>query len=297
MPELPEVETTVNFLKPKIIGKTIIDVWSDYNRGKFAFSGGFKNFKNKIIGRKIQNVSRRAKNILIELDNHKILLIHLKMTGHLLLGRWEKNKTSKGNWKSLWSPIQEALKDPYNDYIHFMIFFSDGSQLALSDLRKFGKIRIYESINSIKEFEKLGPEPLDQNLTWRILKEKLKNKKQAIKKVLMDQSVIAGIGNIYSDDILWCAKIHPLKKANTLKDDSIKSIFKCTKKILKEAIFYEGTSIQDYRKPNGKKGYYQEKRKVYQKKGEKCQRCKKGIIKKIKIGARSSCFCPVCQKL
>jgi formamidopyrimidine-DNA glycosylase len=295
MPELPEVETTVNFLKSNIINKKITDVWSDYQPNKFSFCNGFNNFKKELVGRVIKSVFRRAKNILLKLDNNKILLIHQKMTGHLLLGKWKKGRLK--NWKSPWLPLFKGkLQDPYNDYIHLMIFLSDGNQIAMSDLRKFGKIRIYQSINDIEELKKLGPEPLDKNFTWKVLKQRLANKNQAIKKVLMDQNVIAGIGNIYSDDILWCAKIHPLKKAKYLKENEVQNIFKCIRKILKEAIKCQGTSIQDYRQPNGKKGYYQDKRKVYKREGQICKRCKKGIIKRIKINSRSSCFCPQCQK-
>ncbi len=222
MPELPEVETTVNFLRKKIIGKKIIDAWTDYQAHKFSFCGGFENFKKEIIGKKIEEVFRRAKNILIKLDNKKILLIHQKMTGHLLYGRWvktDKKILGANKWKSAWMSLKSsALNDAYNDYLHFMLFLSNGKQIAMSDLRKFGKIRIYNSLDEIEELKKLGPEPLNKNFTWQILKTLLKKKKQSIKKVLMDQETISGIGNIYSDDILWCAKVHPLKKSYQLKN-------------------------------------------------------------------------------
>lgn len=298
MPELPEVQTTVNFLNKKVVGTKIIDVWSDYQPSKFSFCGGFINFKKKLIGKKIEKVFRRAKNILFQFDNKNILLIHQKMTGHLLYGKWnfQKDRPNK-KWKSNWLPITSgSLNDPYNDYIHLIFTLSDKNQIALSDVRKFGKIRIYENIDDIEQLKELGPEPLNKNFTWQVLKEIIKRKKQAIKKVLMDQKVISGIGNIYSDDILWHAKIHPLKATNQLKDKKIKQLHKSIRKILNEAIKYEGTSIQDYRKPTGDKGYYQERRKVYKREGQKCLRCKKGIIKRIKVSVRSSRFCPICQK-
>jgi len=169
--------------------------------------------------------------------------------------------------------------------------------LALSDLRKFAKVEILTKEELEKEMEKLGPEPLDKDFTFEKFKERiLKKKKGKIKQVLMDQEVIAGIGNIYSDEILWKAKIHPFKRVGKLSEEELKKIYKAMREILPKAIEVGGESISDYRRPSGEKGGFDILRKVYRREGEKCFRCG-AKIKRVKLGQRSAHFCPVCQKL
>lgn len=293
MPELPEVESIVRGLRKKILDKKIVDVWTD-NKKTVKQPKSFNSFKKQLRGEKIKGVKRRGKNILIDLSGNKTLLIHQKMTGHLLFGKWQMKK---GKWISiLRGPI---LSDPRNDYLRFIIFFKDGNQLALSDLRKFAKIELWDK-NELKVsegFKKLGSEPLEKNFTFEKFKQALnKRKKGKIKQVLMDQNVIAGIGNIYSDEILWRSKIHPFKDVSKLKEPELKRIYQSTKVILKKAVKLKGTSISDFRLVDGTKGFYGLKHKAYQKQGEKCFRCKTKITRK-KIGGRSAHFCPQCQKL
>ncbi|XOB42735.1 MAG: DNA-formamidopyrimidine glycosylase [Candidatus Nealsonbacteria bacterium] len=293
MPELPEVESTVRGLRRTIIGKRIKDVWIDTKK-LVKKPGSFENFKQHLKGRKAEKIKRRGKNILINLSGNKILLIHQKMTGHLLFGKWQMKK---GKWISkIKGPM---LNDSRNDYLRFIIFFEDGKQLALSDLRKFAKIELWDK-NELKvseSFKKLGPEPLEKNFTFEKFKQALgKKRKGKIKQVLMNQNVIVGIGNIYSDEILWRSKIHPFKDVSNLSNTELKRIYQSMKVILKKAVELKGTSISDFRLVDGTKGFYELKRKVYRKEGEKCPRCKSEIKRK-KIGGRSAHFCPQCQKL
>ena len=169
--------------------------------------------------------------------------------------------------------------------------------MGLSDLRKFAKVLIADEkdFKNLEDVKNIGPDPLKPSFQFNQFVGLIRKKKGVIKKILMDQNVISGIGNIYADDILFAAKIHPLKKVEKLNDKELKSIFEAIKKILKKAIKLRGTSTSDYRDTAGKEGKYTEARLVYQREGEKCLRGN-GIIKRIKIGGRSAHFCPVCQK-
>jgi formamidopyrimidine-DNA glycosylase len=289
MPELPEVETTVRGLQKRIIGKTISDFWSEHKKA-IKNPKTFDSFKKGIIGEKIKEIKRIGKNIIIYLSSGKVLLIHQKMTGHLLVGKWE---LKKGKFFSK----SKYFEDRYNQYIHHMFYFKDGAMMAFSDLRKFAKIELYAE----KEFEKasvnsLGPDPFTEAFNVKYLKEAFSKKRSPIKKVLMEQEIIAGIGNIYSDEILWETKINPLKVASELTEENLKDIIKATRKILKKGIESGGDSFSDYRNVDGEKGSFENFKKAYQRQNQKCLRCKKDNIKKLKVGGRSAHFCPTCQK-
>ncbi len=285
MPELPEVETTANGLKPKVLNRAFVGLWTD--TPKIIKNSDFeKTIKN----RKILKVWRRAKNIVIDLTGGYSILVHQKMTGHLLFGKWElKDKK--------WEPVEKGpLDDPMNRFIHVVFFLDNGAMIALSDLRKFAKIELWKTHELIKEFKNMGPEPLDKDFTFEKFKAIMKKKKGKIKQVLMDQNVIAGIGNIYSSEALWQAKIHPLKDVSELSDEELSKLYKAIKKVLILGIKLGGESFSDYRKPDGRKGDFDSERKAYRREGQKCKRCG-NIIKRIKVGQRSAFFCPYCQKL
>jgi len=295
MPELPEVETTIRDLRktqPPILGAGFFDVWTDWEK-IVKRPKDFENFKKGLKGKKIKEIKRRGKNILFFLSGNKILLIHQKLTGHLLFGRWE---IKKGKPESKISgPISE---DPINRFLHLIFFLDNGWQLAISDLRKFAKAELWkkEELEKSKEYKSLGPEPLDKDFSFEKLKKALQKKRKGkIKQILMDQNVIAGIGNIYSDEILWEAKIHPFRDISKLKEDNLKRIYLVMRKILLKAIKTGGESISDYRRPAGEKGNFDPLRKVYRREGKKCDRCGR-VIKRLKIGGRSTHFCPNCQK-
>lgn len=293
MPELPEVETIVRDLKKKVLGRTFLNAWTDFPK-LIKKPKNFGKFKKEIKRRKIKNIWRKAKNIIFELSGSYSLLVHQKMTGHLLYGKWRREG------KKWISEIAGPLKnDPMNRFLHVLFKLDNGWQLALSDLRKFAKVELWktEELKKSKFFRELGPEPLKKEFTFKKFREALRKKKKGrIKQVLMDQAAIAGIGNIYSDEILWKAKIHPFKDISKLSNAELKEIYKAMKQILSLAIKLGGESISDYRRPSGEKGFYDKERKVYRKEGEKCPSCS-GIIKRAKIGGRSAHFCSKCQKL
>lgn len=289
MPELPEVETVVRDLRktqPPILGAEFLDVWTDFEK-IVKRPKNFEKFRNEIKRKRIKNIWRRGKNILFDLSEDKTLLIHQKLTGHLLLGRWKKTDNK-------WKPPPGPLSEKINTYIHLLFTLDNGQMLALSDLRKFAKVGLLNQGELKKELSSLGPEPLKKSFTFEKFKEAMP-KRGKIKQVLMDQKVIAGIGNFYSDEILWEAKIDPFRDVSKLKEKNLREIFKAMKKILSLAIKLGGESISDFRKPSGEKGYYDRERKVYRREGEKCFRCS-GVIKRIKIGGRNAHFCPKCQK-
>jgi len=293
VPELPEVETTVrdlNRANPKIVGSSFFNVWIETKK-MIKKPKSEEKFKKDLLGKKIIKIWRRGKNILFDLEDGKTLLIHQKLTGHLLYGKWEK----KGKE---WIPLLPGpiSQDPQNKFLRCIFFLDNGWQIALSDLRKFAKIELLDKNELEKELSELGLEPLEKSFTFEKFKEVLKRRKKGkIKQVLMDQKIIAGIGNIYSSEILWQAKVHPLKDVKELKEEELKRIFETMKKILKEAIKVGGESISDYRRISGEKGKFDRLRKVYRREGERCERCGEKI-KKIKIGGRSAYFCPNCQK-
>lgn len=291
MPELPEVETTVCDLRKKVLGRTFVGIWTDF-RKMIKKPKNFEEFKKVLKGKRIKSIRRRGKNILFDLSDGKTLLIHQKLMGHLLLGKWVRKD-------GRWIAPPGFLSEKANTYIHLLFTLDNGQMLALSDLRKFAKVELWdkEELESSKEMKSLGPEPLEKSFTFEKFKKALlKRKKGKIKQVLMDQKVIAGIGNIYSDEILWKARIHPFKKVLRLEEKELKKIYKALQEILRKAIKLQGESISDFRRISGKKGEFDKLRKVYRREGEKCSRCGT-IIKKVKLGGRSAHFCPKCQRL
>ncbi len=289
MPELPEVETIVRDLRKEVLHGTFIDIWTDA-KGMIK-KDTFENFKKKIIGKEIIGVRRKAKNILIDLSDNHILLIHQKIAGHLLFGKW---KLEKGIWIS--EKEGPLLSDPINKYIHVVFLLNDKRQLALSDARKFAKVELWrkEELEASKEFLKLGPEPLEKDFTLLEFKKLFEKKKGKIKQVLMDQNFISGIGNIYASEILFKAKIHPEEEIKNLKDGDLKNIYAAMRDILERAIELRGDSFSDFRTLYGEKGGAQNMNKVYQKDGKPCPRCK-GMIKRITQGGRGTFFCSKCQ--
>lgn len=306
MPELPEVETTTRGLREKILGLKIKDVWTDLSttdkrqREAIANPKYFVIFKEEVLNKKVLSVERRAKNILINLSGNKTILVHMKMTGHLLFGKY-KPITNKQLRITNWIPNKKGpLHDPYNRFIHIIFTFSNNKNLAFSDARKFGKITLLntEIAHESSHLNNIGPEPLDSKFTITNFKLRINKKINGkIKTVLMDQSIIAGIGNIYSDEILWHTSVHPERKVSSLKETEIKLIFKAIKETLIKGIDFGGDSMSDYRNIHGLPGKFQLHHKVYRRTGEKCKKrgCK-GIIKRKIVNGRSAHFCSVHQK-
>jgi len=278
MPELPEVETVVRFLKKEVLEETFVFVWTEDR----------KKEKNLALtkGRKIVDIERKGKEIFIFLDNGKVLFVHLKMTGHLLLGRWEK----KGRG---WQAEEEIMNDPKNGFLRVIFSFKSGKQLALSDPRKFARVEVLEKREWEERTEKLGPDPL--LLPEKKFVELFSGKKKKIKPLLMDQGFLSGIGNIYASEILFEAGVLPEKRADALKKEDLARIYRKTKEILKEAIKLKGDSTSDYRLPSGEKGGYQKRHRVYDRRDESCFVCG-SEIEWTKLDGRGTYYCPSCQK-
>lgn len=275
MPELPEVETIVRQLNREIKGKTITDFIC--NTPKMLATHKLADFQKQIRNKKILNVKRRGKIILLELSGNLILAAHLRLTGQLF--------------------IRKAT-DPSDRFNRAIFKLGKNLELRFNDLRKFGQIWLLpkdELAQDLNRIQKLGPEPLDRDFTFEKFKKIIQDKKTKIKTLLMDQTKISGIGNIYSDEALFYAGIHPLTQTRKIPLLKLKKLYQGIKKVLQDAIQAHGTSDQWYREAHGQKGEYQNKLKVYHRTGQPCVRCGTKIAR-VKIGGRSAHFCPKCQK-
>lgn len=309
MPELPEVQTTVNGLNETVRGLKIVDAWSSLPKKSHARKDEIKNlnfwnkFKSEVVGKKILKAERRGKNILIHLAAGKTVLIHMKMTGHLMYGKYRVGKKSDGedfhDWP--WWADDQALQDPYNRFIRVLFSLSNGYSLAFCDSRKFGKVTIFETKESasIKHLKDVGIDALDPKMDYKTFKSRLmKRANGRIKNVLMDQTLIAGIGNIYSDEMLWESGIHPETQVKNIDEAKFKRMFKSMGPLLRRGINFGGDSTSDYRNIYGLPGKFQNKHHVYRKTGKPCARAGcKGVIMRRVVGGRSAHYCSVHQPL
>jgi formamidopyrimidine-DNA glycosylase len=283
MPELPEVETIRLQLKPKIVGKTIKDI-------QILEKKQFIGKKEDVIGKKIVDIQRYGKVLtfkLYKLDKlYNYLNIHLKLTGQILYTDNLKNPVFKNI-----IPFTNTIKMP-SKTTRIIFTFSDGSGLFFNDLRKFGWVKVSEKPEQPK-----GIDVLSTDFTLKKLIELISTNSRPIKLLLMDQDKIAGIGNIYANEALFLAKIHPLKKSKALSNELIAKLYKSIKKIIEQGIKHGGSSGADeaFVHPDGKKGEQQRYSLVYQRENQHCSTCQTPI-KRIKQAGRSSFFCPKCQK-
>jgi formamidopyrimidine-DNA glycosylase len=290
MPELPEVETVVRDLERVIVGKTITLYKSEHKR--FLES---KKQENQLGGAKVISVIRIGKNICITVKRGSVvaqIVIHLKMTGHILMGRWKKEH---GVWIA--TGDQDLLREKVNTYIRAIWTFDDGTQMALCDARKFARILI-GSVQEIKEhpwIKNIGPDLFDAKLSSDVMYEKTRKRTGTVKQILLNQTILAGIGNIYADEILWKGKIDPRRKAKDISKDGWGYILKIARLVVKKAIDARGASMSDYRDIYGEKGLYGEMRMVYKRTGKKCLRCNEEI-KRIVIAGRGTHWCATCQQ-
>lgn len=307
MPELPEVQTVVSDLNKKIKGDKIVDFWSDWPSA--IKNATLANFKRAVKNREILGARRIGKNIFIDLSGGKTLYIHLKMTGHLLIkseilnSKFETSDSKSGKKsKSFKLKAKSYFDDRVNQYVHHAWKLRDKKgnfkALEFSDLRKFGKIISIDTDNvgELPEIKALGIDALDKKFDLKKFNEILdKKSKTPIGLLLMDQSLISGIGNIYRSEILFASRVLPERETGSLKTAERKKIFDNIKKILEKAVKLRGTSDSDYRDTDGAPGGFQKILKVYKREGEKCQKCGT-IISRGKMGQRSIFFCPKCQK-
>jgi formamidopyrimidine-DNA glycosylase len=266
MPELPEVETIKRELEKVVLGKKITEVC--VHNPLVVRQPSVERFKTGLKGAIIKNILRKAKVIILELSNKKSLVIHLKMTGQLIYpGDGKKSRAS--------------------------FHLSDGKILDFNDQRLFAELRLLDDWRSFKFIQGLGPEPFDMSLEQ--FKERLASKRTKIKPLLMDQAFISGIGNLYAAEALFRAKIHPERPAVSLKDKEKEALFKEIKDTLNEAIYYKGSSVDQYVQLSGQRGEYVKHHRVYGREGKPCFVCK-SPIKRTALGGRGTYFCPKCQK-
>jgi formamidopyrimidine-DNA glycosylase len=307
MPELPEVTTTVNGLKRVLKERSIVDIWTDLGIKKVSLAhhkdtlkdeSFFSLFKKKVTGVKVSSLERRGKNILINLANGETILIHMKMTGHIMYGLYAYDKKTN-QWAPDPEEKNEALKDPFNKFLHVVFTLDNGKHIVLSDMRKFAKVTILptKELFQSSHLGNLGPEPLERNFTFPKFKSRLLTRpKGNIKTVLMDQSVIAGIGNIYSDEMLWLAGIHPESKPGRVSEAKLKVLYGAMKDVLKKGVDFGGDSTSDYRDISGNRGKFQGHHNAYQKTKKPCGKigCRGVILRKV-INGRSAHFCDTHQ--
>lgn len=271
MPELPEVETVKETLKKQLLFKKIIDTNIYYE--KIIDFPSVNDFKNNIKNQTINNITRRGKWLMIELDNY-YLLSHLRMEGKYFF---------------------RLPTDSINKHEHISLILDNGQELRYHDTRKFGRMHLIkkEDIDNYELLKELGLEPWDDKLMVEYLKSKYKNKSLPIKTVLLDQSIIVGIGNIYADEILFLSNINPLKPSNKLTKKELQLIIDNTKRVLDKAIELGGTTIRSYTSSEGVHGRFQNELRVHGK--EICPICNSKILK-IRVGGRGTYYCPKCQK-
>lgn len=273
MPEKPEVITVCNTLKPKLIGKTITgcNVYWD----NIIASPTSKEFQKRILQEKINNITTRGKWLVFSLDKYS-LLIHLRMEGKFLFRKTD---------------------DIIEKHEHVEFILDNEISFRYQDIRKFGKMYLIEKDKTdiSKPLSELGLEYTDKNLTKKYLHEKIKDKSLPIKTVLLDQSIIAGIGNIYDDEILFLSKINPLRKAKNVTENECEKIITNTIEVLDKAIKLGGTTIKSFTSEEGVHGLFQNELLVHGKECLPCPNCGCEIIK-IKVGGRGTYYCPKCQK-
>lgn len=292
MPELPEVETVVRGLRPALEGRVIASLTLSPHRLRFPYPEGFAD---KLKGRRIATVRRRAKYILASLEGGDTLLWHLGMTGRFTV------KPAKGPARNLGEFYDETASDvaEAGTHEHVAFLLDDGSRITYSDPRRFGfaDLMADAEMDTHKLLKDIGPEPLGNEFNSAHLARQFHRKKAPLKAALLDQHVVAGLGNIYVSEILHRSRLRPARAAGTVKAEKLDLIIRNTRSVLEEAITAGGSTLQDFAHADGSPGAFQQRFLVYDREGEPCQTpaCK-GTIKRIVQSGRSSFYCPKCQK-
>jgi formamidopyrimidine-DNA glycosylase len=281
MPELPEVETMARELAPRVVGRTITSFRTDWPRA--IRHPAPDAFEDGVIGREILDVSRRAKWLVLSLTGDEAMIIQVKMTGQLFV-----------------LPPEDAG----DRHVHHVFGLSDGMELRIRDTRKFGRLGLYRrdeagrllgADEAAELFAGHGPEPLDPEFTLRRFRQRIRRRSGRLKPLLLDQAFLAGVGNIYADEALWRARLHPLRSAASLRPDDERRLYHAIRDVLALAIERRGSSIDDYTSLEGD-GSMQEELNVYQRTGDPCPRCGRPT-RRIVLGARGTHFCSWCQRL
>lgn len=272
MPEMPEVETVRRTLRPLVVGKTIdhVDIWYDK-----VITGDPETFKRELKGKTFTAVDRYAKFLLFRLGDLTVVS-HLRMEGKYHLTTWDT---------------------PVDKHEHLQFAFTDGSSLRYADVRKFGRLQLVETGTEfqVTGLKNLGVEANSPEFSLEYFEKGLKKRSMNIKSLLMSQTLVAGLGNIYVDEVLWQSRINPLTPANELTKDQVKQLHSAINETIEEATKYGGTTVHSFLNAEGESGHYQEKLKVYGKEGQPCPRCGEDFVK-IKISGRGTTYCLHCQK-
>lgn len=269
MPELPEVEIIVYGLRAPLIGRTITGVSVGWPRSLATHS--VEDLRAELVGQRIKDIRRRAKYLIFDLSGGGALLIHLKMSGRLSV-----------------APADE----PPGPYDRVVFDLDNGRQLRFSDARKFG--RVYLTPDAEWVVGKLGPEPLAGEFTPALLRERLAGRSRQLKPLLLDQTFVAGIGNIYANEALWLARLNPWRRADSLSDEEVERLYEGIREALRRGLAHGGSSVNWYRQADGSKGSYQNEFLVHDRADHPCPRCGAPIRRTV-IGQRSSFYCPRCQ--
>ena len=273
MPELPEVEAVRRTLENLIVGKEITNVWATYPN-IVKEPNVFEQFAERMKGEVFESILRKGKFLILETNNYAIVS-HLRMEGKYVLA---------------------DVKDAYHKHVHIFFTFSDGTELRYEDVRKFGTMHLTKKGQHLEtsSLKKLGPDVIDEHFTEKYLNEKIKNSQRNIKNLLLDQEIVAGLGNIYVDEVLFQAKIHPLQIGKVITKQERVKLVQGAKEILQKAVEMGGSTIRTYVNAQGKAGTFQNALKVYGRANEPCIHCKTEI-EKIKVSGRGTHYCPKCQ--
>jgi formamidopyrimidine-DNA glycosylase len=273
MPELPEVETIRRDLLPLLKGHAFTHVWVSPDALRLVQVPPLADFARLLSGRRIEDISRRGKFLVFHLSGGLYLVVHLRMTGALL---------------------HRPSSAPPDRYVRAVLSLDDGSELRFSDLRKFGALWLVPDPSTV--LGRLGPEPLERGLTPSLLRELTARRRAPIKSLLLDQRALAGVGNIYADEALFAAGLHPQRPAASLSDSEVKRLHKAIRRVLTEALEDRGASFSDYVDASGQEGRHQFRVQVFRRTGQPCYVCGREIAR-VKVAGRSSHFCPACQPL
>lgn len=271
MPELPEVQTILDELRPQLLGGSFTALEADWPPA--LATGPLPEFRARLVGQRISEMRRRGKYFLCALGSGDALLIHLMMTGRL-------------------SVVPGS--EPYNRHTHVRFRLDDGRELRLHDVRKLGRVYLVADLDEV--LGHLGPEPLAEEFTLEQFRNLISQRRGRLKSLLLNQRFLAGLGNIYSDEALFEAALHPLRRANTLTEEEIEHLYQSIRRVLASAVAELGTTLGDaaYRRPNGQAGNYQNLLHVYGREAEPCPLCRT-LIQRIVVGGRGTYFCPRCQ--
>lgn len=286
MPELPEVETVRRDLTRVLIGVPIVGVEAFHTKTIGPLTAA--QLTKKLAGQSIKNIDRIGKLLILEISGiDEVILVHLKMTGQLIYQAGEEILAGGHS-------LAESIATLPNKHTRVIVTFKNGTQLFFNDLRLFGYWKIVDRAELAVVKSGYGIEPLTPNFTWSNFKQALVGRKTNIKALLLNQTIIAGLGNIYVDEALWRAKILPSRRVNALREGELKKLWQACHEVIELGVKHRGTTFNHFVDGHGQKGGFLEFLEVYGKKGQPCSRCKTPI-KKISLAGRGTHFCPQCQ--